>query len=128
MFVSALVLLEAAKVEDVAEEEADERGGAEDVDGEDEGGEGRLGGHELGDLVVDGGQVEGADGREEGGGDENLRDLRVVEGERLLQVDRGEGVGQAEEVGVDAREEPARLREAGRIRYIGRLHGEINRD
>ena len=51
------LVAEAAEVEDVAEEEADERGGAEDVGRDERGGEQRALHHELAHGLVDGGQV-----------------------------------------------------------------------
>mmetsp|Transcript_1916 Transcript_1916/g.6313 ORF Transcript_1916/g.6313 Transcript_1916/m.6313 type:complete len:289 (+) Transcript_1916:1762-2628(+) len=110
---SSLVLgavgTEAPKVENVAEEEPDEGGRAEDIGGEKAGGQRRLGLHELGDLGVHLGKVECRDGANKQGGDCQLGALGVVKVERPLEVDGVELVGQPEEVRVDAVEGPARL-------------------
>mmetsp|Transcript_11958 Transcript_11958/g.28113 ORF Transcript_11958/g.28113 Transcript_11958/m.28113 type:complete len:586 (-) Transcript_11958:2342-4099(-) len=101
------LVAEAAEVEDVAEEEADERGGAEDVGRDERGGEQRVLHHELAHGLVDGGEVEGGGQADDDDGDEGLRGLGVVEDERLLEVDARVEVGQADEVRVEPAHEPA---------------------
>ena len=78
---------EAPKVQDVAQDEADEGGGAEDVEGEQSSGRGGVLLHELHDGLFDLRQVEAECEGEDGAGDDELRRPRVVEDEWLLEVD-----------------------------------------